>query len=126
MTESEALSQVAIFNDHVKEKLWLDVDLAECSPQAVVLHCGIDLSVGPDIEIRFDTVFFSSLLMTWKTDTAFSVLQILTGEDAMRVNIQYRVEQGYHLFAFQPEDLADGVRCLIAAQAFSWREMART
>lgn len=126
MTQSEVLSQVAIFNDLVKEKPWLDVDLAECSPQAVVLRCGIDLSVGPDLEIRFDTVFFASLLMTWKTDTASSVLRVLAGEEAVRVNMQYRVEQGYHLFAFQPEDLADGVRCLIAAQAFSWREITST
>ena len=126
MNQSEALSQAAIFNDLVREKLWLDVDLAECSPQAVVLLCGIDLSMGPDIEIKFDMIFFVSLLMTWKTDTSFPVLQVLTGEDAVLVNKQYRVEQGYHLFTFQPEDLASGVRCMIAAQAFSWRLMART
>lgn len=126
MTQSEALSQVATFNDLVRDKLWLDVDLAECSPQAVVLHCGIDLSVGPDIEIRFDTVFFVSMLMTWKTDTSSSVLQVLTGEEAWRINGQYRIEQGYHLFTFQPEDLANGVRCLVAAKSFSWRVVDRT
>ena len=126
MTQSEALGEVAIFNEIVRKKPWLDVDVAECSPQAVVLHCGIDLSEGPEMEVRFDTVFFASLLMTWKTDTSLPILQVLTGEEAFRINGQYQVEQGYHLFAFQPEYLADGVRCLIAAQAFSWREMART
>ena len=123
MTQSETISQVAIFNDFVSKKPWLDVDLIECSQQVAVLHCGIDLSLGPDLEVRFNTVFFASLLMAWKTDTTLPILQILTGDEAFRINGQYRIEQGYHLFAFQPEDLTEGVRCIIAAQNFTWREM---
>ena len=73
MTQSEALSQVEIFNDFAKSKPWLDIDLAECTPISIVLDCGIDLSVGPDFEIIFDTIYFTSLLMSWKTDTSFPV-----------------------------------------------------
>jgi hypothetical protein len=121
MTQSDILTQVALFNNLVKQKPWLDIDLVECSPRSVILDCGIDLSVGPDLVVKFDTVFFASLLMTWKTDTTSPVLQVLTGEDEVRVNQQYRVERGYYLFAFQPEDLAEGVCCIIAAQQFSWQ-----
>jgi len=120
MTQTEAFNQVAMFNAFVGKKLWLDVDVVECSPESVVLHGGIDLSVGPDVEIRFDTIFFVSLLMTWRTDTSSPILKILTGEDACRINRQYRIEQGRHLFAFLPEDF-DEARCLIAAGSFCWR-----
>jgi hypothetical protein len=121
MTPSEALNQAMIFNDLCRKNPWLDIDLVQCSPQSVILHGGIDLSVGPDIELRFDTVFFACLLMTWKTDTSLPVLQVLTGEEAIAVNGRYRVEHGYHLFTFQPEYVADGVRCMIAAKTFCWR-----
>lgn len=59
--------------------------------------------------------------MTWKTDTSLPVLRVLTGDEARSINKRYRVEQGYHLFAFQPEDIADDARCIIAAKAFSWK-----
>lgn len=126
MTETEVLEQVTIFNHFASQKPWLDVDIAEFSPHAAVLHCGIDLSVEIDIEIRFDMVFFVSLLMTWKTDTTSSVLQLMTGEEAKQLNMKYRIEQGCHLFAFSPEDLAADTRCLIAAKSFSWRQISRT
>jgi len=71
MTQCEALNQANIFNDLFKEKPWLDIDLVECSPQSVILHCGIDLSIGPDIELRFNTIFLASMLMTWKTNSSF-------------------------------------------------------
>jgi hypothetical protein len=121
MTEPDVLHRVLMFNDFIKKKPWLDVDLVECTPESVILHSGIDLTIRPDIEIRFDTVFVATLLMTWKTDTSIPVLQVLTGEEAILLNKQYRVEQGYHLFTFQPEDLAQGVRCMIAARTFSWQ-----
>lgn len=121
MIESEAINQARIFNDLCQKKPWLDIDLAECSPECLILHCGIDLSIGPEIELRFDSPFFSSLLMTWKTDTSLAVLHVLTGEEAILLNTRYRVEQGYHWFMFHPEDLDDDARCMIAAKAFSWQ-----
>lgn len=123
MNQTEAIAQVAILNEFLKSKPWLDVDVVECSPQTVVLDCGIDLSLGPDIEIRFESIYLASLLMTWKTDTSHPVLQLLTGEEAYHINRQYRVEQGYHLFAFQPEDIEQGIRCLIGAHSFSWKNV---
>jgi hypothetical protein len=126
MTYTEVFSQVANLNGILQGKPWLDIDVVDCSPQAVVLACGIDLSVGPDIEIRFDSVFLACLLMTWKTDTSSPVLQILTNEEAMQTNRLYCVEQGHHLFAFQPEDRGREARCLIAAKSLSWQAISRT
>lgn len=125
MTDDEALNQVAMLNEIFSKKPWLDIDVVECSPHAVVLDCGIDLTVGPDIEVRFESVFLVFLLMAWKTDTSFPVLRLLGGEEGYKLNAQYQVEIGHHLFSFQPEYLAEGVRCLIAAKSMSWRHVIR-
>jgi len=103
---------------------WLDIDVSQCSSTTVILEAVVDLSSKPSFEFRFESVFAVELLMTWKTDTSVPVLQLLTGQDAFDFNKRYRVEQGHHLFAFQPEDVSKDARCIIAAQSFSWRELS--
>ena len=122
MLASDLLEQVAAFNDHLQTNLWLDIELRMCSPHTLVLDCGIDLSSKPDVEMRFGTVFFTSILMSWKTDTSVGhVMQVVSGLEAVKLNEQYQVERGFHLFAFQPEGLSGEASCLIAAKEFSWR-----
>jgi uracil DNA glycosylase len=85
------------------------------------LGCGVDLTVGAQIEITFESIFFSILVMTWRTDTSRPVVTLLQGEEARTINEIYEVEQHHHLFACHPEGLS--VRCIIAAKAVSWKEV---
>jgi hypothetical protein len=123
MTELEIRDQVARLNALLQSKPWLDVDVVECSPRSVVLDCGIDLSVGPDIEITFGSVFFVSLPMTWNTDTSVPVLTLLSDDEARQVNLRYQIEMVHHLFAFHPEYLPQDALCLVAAKEITWREL---
>ena len=61
MTNLEAIECVNELNDFFKSKPWLDIDVYECSLYSAVLHRGIDLTAGPDVEMTFD-IFFSSRL----------------------------------------------------------------
>jgi len=123
MTDLELREYVADLNSFLNSKPWLDIDVIQCSSHSAVLHCGIDLTEGPEIEIKFDSIFFVSFLMSWKTDTSRPVLEILTGKDAVRVNMLYQIEQGHHLFAFSPEYLEGDTRFVIAARSISWRKI---
>jgi hypothetical protein len=125
MTDDEVLNQVFILNKLLQEKPWLDIDLVECSPYSLVLDCGLDLTVGADLEIRFTDIFLTSMVMTWKTDTSKPVIRVLTGDEAYSINVKFSVEEGYHLFSFQPEYLTVDTCCLIAAKSFTWTEIHR-
>ena len=117
----ESQHQIAAFNEFAQRTLWLDFELVSCSQISAVLTCGADLSFNPDAEIRFDGIFFASMLMSWKTDTSIGpVVQVVSGSEAVKLNQQYQVERGFHLFEFQPEGLSGEARCLIAAKEFSW------
>ena len=105
----------------LRRRPWLDIDVVDCSERRVVLHCGIDLSLGPEVEITFDTIFLVSFLMSWKMNTSRPILEILSGDAAFEVNTQYQVEQGYYLLAFTPDVPEDVGRFIIAAHGISWR-----
>jgi hypothetical protein len=125
MTDDEVQKQVLILNKLLQEKPWLDIDLVECSPYSLVLDCGLDLTVGADLEIRFSDIFLTSMVMAWKTDTSKPVIRVLTGVEAYSINVKFRVDEGYHLFSFQPENLTADTSCIIAAKSFTWSEIHR-
>ena len=124
LTLTEAQHQVAVFNEFAKKCIWLDFDLVSYSPDKLLLKCGIDLLSYTDAELEFRQVFVASVLATWTTDTSTGpVIRILEGSEAVSLNMQYQVERGYHLFAFQPEYLAKSVYCVVAAKRFTWRNL---
>jgi len=125
MNDLEAMNKVKLFNETFMKLPWLDFEVAECSPQAIVLRFGIDLTVQEVCEIRFQEIFFVKILMAWHTDTANRILSLMVDDEMRAMNADNEIEQGFHLFTFQPEDLTDRARCVIAAQTFSWFDPAR-
>lgn len=126
MNDLEAMNNVRLFNETFLKMPWLDFEVADCTPQTVVLRFGIDLSVQEVCEIRFQEIFFVKVLMAWHTDTGNGILSLLQGDEMRSVNADHEIEHGFHLFTFQPEDLSDRARCIIAAKTFSWFDPARS
>jgi hypothetical protein len=123
MTEELVLSVVKSFNAFARQKPWLDFDVAIFSPFRVTLHAGLDPSAPqPDVEIQFDDVFCVATLMSWKSDTTRPILRVLTDSEAWKVNGRFKVEEGYHLFSFQPEDYPEDFGCLFVAKRLTWRK----
>ena len=120
MNASEIKVVVGKINSFIQQGLWLDFEVCQYSKNKLTLIGGIDLIYSHDIEIYFEDVFFVSLPMEWKTDTKRNVFQLLEGEDAKTVNIRFKVEQGYHIFKFTPEDYPDDFGCLIGAKSISY------
>lgn len=120
MNVIEIKNVVEKLNSFIQKGLWLDFEVCQNSKNKLTLHGGIDLLYSHDIEIRFEDVFFVSLPMEWKTDTKSTVVQLLEGEDAKAVNIRFKVEQGYHIFKFTPEDYPEDFGCLIGAKTISY------
>ncbi|BCN29443.1 hypothetical protein [Anaeromicropila herbilytica] len=81
---------------------------------------GEDLFYTHEIEIIFRDVFFVSLPMEWKTNTKKTVFELLEGENAKKINILYKVEQGYYILKFAPEDYQKEFGCLIAAKTIEY------
>ena len=117
-------AQVQSLNAYIQGCPWFDFDIIKCDPYRLIIHGGLDLSVDAEVAIQFDNIFAVSTLMTWKTDTSRQCLSVLSGEEARRLNLQYHLEQGHHLYAFQPEYYPDTFRCWIAAKTMSWQPLA--
>lgn len=123
MTESEACEQILGINQAVVNigAIWVDVDVAEINPYSALINCRTTLSQWPDLEIQFGAVFVALLPMAWSCDMALPVLEMITGDDAFRLNRLYQVETGFHWFLFHPKDFSSQASCLIAAESVSWR-----
>ena len=119
--QGEAARLVDLCNQVIMGELWLDIELKKCTPLALELECGIDLTAGPDFTILFQDIFYVSTLMSWRTDTSKPPMRLLVGDEACDINLRYRVEQGYHLFALKPKYSSDDAQCLIIAKTFSWK-----
>lgn len=120
MNISDVKSIVVKINNFIQQDLWLDFEVNQYSKNILKLNGGIDLLYSPDIEICFEDVFFISLPMEWKSDTKKTVFQLLEHESAKTVNIKYKVEQGYYIFKFTPEDYPNNFECLIGAKSISY------
>lgn len=121
MTESEVMAQILAINQAVKGALWVDVDVAQITPYSATIGLRTTLSIWPNIEIRFGAVFFTSLPMTWGGDVSKDFIQLLSREEAIRLNLLYQVEEGFYWFSFNALDLTGEALCLIAADSVSWK-----
>lgn len=120
MNINELINIVNKINTFITQGLWLDFEVNQYKNSKLKIIGGIDLLYSPDIEINFEDVFFVSLPFAWKSDTKKEVFQLLEDENARTVNIMYKVEQGYHIFKFTPEDYPADFGCLIGAKSISY------
>jgi hypothetical protein len=56
----------------------------------------------------------------WKSDTSKNVIEIVTGDEARMINLKNKVEQGYSLFKFVPEDMDEDCFFYVAAKELNY------
>ena len=91
-------------NKYISSLLWVDFDVVSFCEDNLLIHGGIDLLYGPDIEITFKGVFavqgkFSWTISTDKNEKIKRLYYDVYDDKIMLQNLQPEV--GYHLFAFK-------------------------
>lgn len=120
MNKTDSQSVVEDINIFLQKELWFDFEVIRYHDRKLTIIGSIDPSSHHAIEIYFEDIFFVSLPMEWKTDTTKTILSILEGNDAIKLNKRFQVEIGYHIFRFAPEDYPEDFGCLIAAREISY------
>ena len=120
MNEEQAKQAVAEINAYLQQQLWFDFEVMEYRGYDLTVMGSLDISAPHDVEICFKEVFFVSLPMQWKTDTASPPLRLVAGAEAYELNQRFRVEHGHHIFRFTPEDYPEEFGCLVGARAISF------
>lgn len=120
MQRYEVEQVVKELNKYIEKELWFDFTVMSLLQDEIIIHGGLSLSY-PDIEIQFKGIFFTSLLMDWKTNTSQSSLFLLNGEEAKQMNLKLKVEQSHFIFKFLAEAYSEDVELLIVAQQISYR-----
>ena len=124
MDNSELRKAVENLNKLIRKRPWMDFEVRQYFRNKLTIYGGIDLLYSHEIEIYFENIFFVSLPIEWKTDTKKNVVKILESEESRKVNIKYKVEQGFTIFSFKPEDYPDDFGCLIGAKELSYKIMS--
>ncbi|WP_417129420.1 hypothetical protein [Ruthenibacterium lactatiformans] len=121
MEKKEIESVLKEVNDYLSEQLWMDFEIIQYSKNSLKVIGSIDISDVPTMELIFEDVYFISAPFNWKTDTSKTVISLLHGEEAKRINLKFRVEQGYHIIKIQAEDYPKNFGCLFGVKHIFFR-----
>jgi hypothetical protein len=91
-------------NDFLKKEMWFDFELLDYSKNCLTVVGSTDFSYFHNIEISFKDVFYISCNVEWRSDTSENIIEIEQGDEARKINVANKIEQGYTLFKFIPED----------------------
>lgn len=97
----------------------MDFEIVEYNKNRLRIIGSIDPSSTPNIEIILDDVFFISSPLSWQTDTSEQVISLLDS-DAKQINEWFKVEQGYYIVQWMPEDYPEGSSCLFGVKALDF------
>jgi hypothetical protein len=107
---------------------WLDCELHSLRHGKLAVVGGVALHrtpiLTPDVVLYFEDVFLVIARREWSTDTDKTVLSVHDGAEAIALGLPFRVDTGYSIFQFQPEDI-DG-SCWIAARSIRMKQMRRS
>ena len=120
MNKVNIIKEIDNINKFLQSELWFDFEVKEYTKNRLCIIGSIDPTYPPNIKIHFKDIFFLSLPIEWKTDTSKKILSLVEGEDAININKQFQVEQGYYLFQFKAEYYPDDFKCLIGAKEISY------
>lgn len=97
-------SKIFEINSFLSSHSWCDFEIIELRGNLTI---GGKTSFDDkyDIIIKFTDVFFIQCNYQWQSNTKNAVFEIPNQEESRRVNLQFSVEQGYHLFKIIPEDI---------------------
>lgn len=114
--ETEIEEVIKRINEFLQEQLWMDFEIIEYSKLCLKIIGSIDISNAPTMELILRDVFFISAPLNWQTDTSKNVITLLKDEDAKKINLQFQVEQGYHIIKIDPEDYPSSFGCLFGVK----------
>ena len=107
-------------NNFIANMSWCDFEVHSLHKGCLSIVGSIDLSYFHNIEICFHGFFFVSSVFDWKSDTSKPVLSLMEGELAERINLQYHVEIGNHVFKFITEYDDSETNCVIVARDITY------
>lgn len=125
MSKIEILKIIDEVNEFLERQMWMDFEIVEYNKNILKIIGNIDISQEPNIEIIFENIFFISAPFEWKIDTSEKALYLLEGEEAININKQFQVEQGYHLFQFIPEGYENNFGCTIGAKKMIFNKLSK-
>ncbi len=123
MDQQQARQVIQEINAYLQSKPWFDFEIMEYRGDTLVVMGSLDPSAAHDVEVQFGGISFISSPMEWRTDTSAPPLGLITGEDAVKLNRRFQVEQGHHLFRFSPEGFPEEFGCLVSARDVKFRIM---
>jgi hypothetical protein len=107
-------------NSYLKKEMWYDFEILEYKENCLIIIGSTDFTYSHSIEIKFEDVFLSHFNTEWKSDTTKNVIEVVSGDEARIINVKNRVEQGYILFKFIPEDMEENCFFYIAAKNITY------
>jgi hypothetical protein len=114
------MSKIEEINSYLKREMWYDFEVLEYKEKCLAIIGSTDFSYSHDIEIKFEDVFLFHCNSEWKSDTSKNVIEIVNGDEARTINLKNKVEQGYILFKFVPEDMDEDCFFYIAAKELNY------
>jgi hypothetical protein len=103
-------------NNFLKKEMWFDFEILGYKKNDLTVIGSTDFSYYHNIEIHFKDVFLIHCHSEWKSDTSKSIIEIIQGNTAKKINIENKIEQGYTLFKLIPEDMYEDSFFYIAAR----------
>lgn len=97
-------NSIKLINEFVKEKAFFDLTIKAYSIDNLLIVGSTDLSYYHNIEIWFNKVGRICCANDWHVDTGKPVLEIITGEQALAINLKYKILQGQTLVKLYNED----------------------
>lgn len=97
------IEKVKYIDQFVRENAWFDFQVVSFECGCLVIHGGIDLTVGRQLEIKFENVLCYHGPFDWRSDTSKTVFDTPAENEIPDINIKYEIEVGYNVFRFQPE-----------------------
>lgn len=114
------VEKINAINAIVKKQSWYDFEVQDLKGNNLTVIGSLDFSNNHTLEITFTDVFHMSLNTSWSSDTSEKVLLLAEGEEARKINLKFRIEQGNFLFRFIPEDFGEDTGFYIAAKDLSF------
>ncbi|WP_135552679.1 hypothetical protein [Paenibacillus cymbidii] len=116
----EANRLVTEINNYLQKALWFDFEIKKYADLELVIHGGISLYQGTDIEIIFKDVFYMSLPTDWSSDTSKVVLLVKESIDLRYSDPKFKETYFHYVFEFIAEDYP-GITCEIRAKTVAYK-----
>ena len=102
-----------------QKRLWFDFHVLSYDGRKLIIAGSEDLTYYHQLEVIFEDVFFfSGYFDEWHSDTSQPVFILPNLETELKLNLEYEIVAGNHLFIFKTEDHNNDV--IISARKVSF------